>query len=58
VLRHYSTFERTYDPNAGHFERMLVPLHLSEQELDDLEAFLHALTDVSIDPALLLPPAE
>jgi cytochrome c peroxidase len=57
VLRHYSTFERTYDPNAGHFERMLVPLHLSEQELDDLLAFLESLTDVSIDPALLVPPA-
>jgi cytochrome c peroxidase len=56
ALRHYSTFERTYDPNPGHFERMLVPLHLSEQELDDLLAFLESLTDVAIDPALLGPP--
>jgi cytochrome c peroxidase len=58
VLRHYSTFENTYDPNAGHFERMLVPMHFSVQELDDLLAFLESLTDVSIDPALLGPPTD
>lgn len=56
VLHHYSTFENAFDPIRNHFELTLVPLGLSETEMDELEAFLHALTDTDIDPALLSQP--
>ena len=56
VLRHYSTFEDVFDPLANHFEQTLQPLHLTEQETDDLLAFLESLTDEGLDPALLARP--
>jgi cytochrome c peroxidase len=57
VLHHYSTFENAFDHTPGHFEAMLTPLHLDAGETDDLLAFLEALTDVDLDPALLVAPA-
>jgi hypothetical protein len=35
---------------------VLQPLELSGQEQADLVAFLRALTDEAVDPALLTPP--
>ena len=56
VLAHYSTLENR--PPAGpHQETVLAPLALSPDETADLLAFLDALTDTSLDPALLRPPA-
>jgi cytochrome c peroxidase len=57
VLHHYSEMDDTFDYDPGHFEQMLDPLHLTEQESDDLVAFLEALTDTGIDPALTVQPA-
>lgn len=56
VLTHYSTFENTFDPLPNHFERTLVPLHLSEAEIDDLIAFLESLTDTALNPRLTRKP--
>ena len=39
-------------------ERILQPLHLSENDVRALVAFLESLTDEAIDPALLAPPAR
>jgi transcriptional antiterminator NusG len=36
---------------------ILVPLDLSEQDIDDLIAFLESLSDVELDPALSSRPA-
>lgn len=58
VLRHYSTFENAFDPIRNHFERTLVPLELTDEQMDELQAFLHSLTDIDIDPALLTQPAS
>jgi len=58
VLHHYSTFENAFDPIRNHFELTLVPLELGKTEMDELEAFLNALTDTEIDPALLSQPAS
>ncbi|MGQ0552635.1 MAG: cytochrome-c peroxidase [Planctomycetota bacterium] len=58
VLNHYSRFEVVHDPLRNHFELMLQPLHLTEQELADLLAFLESLTDADLDPGLLGPPAD
>jgi len=55
VLRYYSTLEGRRGLPAQQ-ERILVPLQLSEQELEDLVAFLESLTDTAIDPALRRPP--
>jgi len=55
VLAHYSKLENR--PPAGpHQEAVLAPLALSPDETADLLAFLDALTDTSLDPALLRPP--
>ena len=54
VLRFYSTVAGT-DPGANG-ERILKPLHLSREEIDDLAAFLESLTDTTIDPGLLRAP--
>lgn len=57
VLDHYSTFRDTLPPDHHTVqERLLRPLNLSEDQKEDLLAFLHALTDISIDPSLLEPP--
>jgi cytochrome c peroxidase len=56
VLAHYSRLENR--PPAGpHQEAILTPLALSREETSDLLAFLDALTDTSLDPALARPPA-
>jgi len=56
VLRYYSTLEGRRGLPAQR-ERILVPLQLGEQEVDDLIAFLESLTDTAIEPSLLRPPA-
>ena len=56
VLHYYSTLEGRRGLPAQQ-ERILAPLQLSEQEADDLIAFLESLTDTGIAPALLRPPA-
>ena len=56
VLAHYSKLENR-PPSGPHQEVVLAPLALSTDETTDLLAFLDALTDTSLDPALLRPPA-
>jgi cytochrome c peroxidase len=56
VLAHYSTLENR-PPSGPHQEAVLAPLALSPEETGDLLAFLESLTDTSLDPALLRPPA-
>ena len=56
VLHFYSTLEGAA-PAGHHQETTLVPLALEPGELEDLEAFLEALTDEPLDPALTEPPA-
>jgi len=58
VLHHYSEFENAFDPLKGHFELTLQPLHLTEQETDELLAFLESLTDTGLDPALMTQPSS
>ena len=57
VLEFYSTRAGTADPGSNG-EKILKPLHLSPEELDDLVAFLQALTDEAIEPGLMRAPAE
>jgi cytochrome c peroxidase len=57
VLHHYSEMDDAFDHDPGKFEMMLVPLHFTETQTDDLIAFLESLTDTAIDPALLAAPA-
>jgi cytochrome c peroxidase len=40
------------EPASGVRDRQLVPLHLTDQEIDELEAFLHTLTGGPADPTL------
>ena len=56
VLAHYSKLENR-PPPGPHQETVLAPLALSPDETADLLAFLDALTDTRLDPALLRPPA-
>ncbi len=57
VLRFYSTLELQVSPPAHHaHETLLRPLSLSEQETEDLLAFLESLTDEGIDESLTAPP--
>lgn len=56
VLRYYSTLEGRRG-QAAQQERILMPLHLSDGEVDDLVAFLESLTDTAIDRSLLAAPA-
>ena len=55
VLVFDSTLEGAVDI-AHHRERVLQPLNLTEQEIDDLHAFLETLTDLSVPPELTRPP--
>lgn len=55
VLEHYSTLRGAVS-GAHHREAVLRPLALTQDEIDDLVAFLESLTDEAIDPALLRPP--
>ncbi|MFU8829563.1 MAG: cytochrome-c peroxidase, partial [Phycisphaerales bacterium] len=57
VLDHYSTFENALPPDHHTVqEGLLRPLQLTEAQRQNLVAFLHALTDISIDPRLLEQP--
>ena len=57
VLQHYNTLENSVFPEH-HSGEKLMPLGLTMRELADLEAFLHALTDESIDPSLTVPLSD
>ncbi|MGK0185872.1 MAG: cytochrome c peroxidase [Verrucomicrobiales bacterium] len=54
VLDHYS--ELPGDPPLGHREETLQPLKLSDNEKDDIEAFLRTLTGASLPDALTSSP--
>ncbi len=56
VLEFYSNLDQ--EPALGHREETLQPLGLTDQELDDLEAFLETLTGAPLPVALLSPPKE
>jgi len=55
VLDFYSTLEPSV-PIGHHQEQILQPLHLSEQETNDLLAFLRSLTGTPIPRSLKQPP--
>jgi len=57
VIEFYST--RVGEMPLGHHrqEQILVPLNLSNQDIDDLIAFLNSLTGAPLDPALSRQPA-
>lgn len=57
VLHHYSTLENAL-PVHQHAETILVPVGFTEQEISDVEAFLSALTDEALDPALTRKPSS
>ena len=57
VLRFYSTREGALPPGPAQ-ERLLVPLHLTDDETNDLIAFLESLTDAPLDDVLLFPPGD
>ena len=57
VLHYYSTLE-DFVQLGHHRETILKPLDLSEDEINDLIAFLNTLTDEKIDPALKVKPAS
>lgn len=54
VVKYYSTLEQAL-PAGHHAETILQPLHLSDNEIHDLVAFLESLTDENIDPRWLKP---
>jgi cytochrome c peroxidase len=55
VIEFYSTLENMV--LVGHHqETLLVPIHLTEQEVQDLIAFLTSLNGKPLDPALLTQP--
>jgi cytochrome c peroxidase len=55
VVRYYSTLEQAVLP-SHHQEQLLQPLGLTEREIDDLVAFLRALSGAPLDRALLHAP--
>lgn len=57
VLHYYSTLEGTV-PAGHHGEQVIKPLHLSEQEIEDLLAFLETLNGAALPPELLAAPAS
>jgi cytochrome c peroxidase len=57
VIEFYSTLDQMV--RVGHHqETLLTPVHLTEQEIDDLTAFLTSLNGRPLDPALLAQPAS
>ncbi len=59
VLHHYSTLEGALPPgHHGQPEQLIVPLQFTIQEMEDLQAFLIALTGAPLDPKLLEQPAS
>jgi len=55
VFHHYSKLPG--GPPLGHREETLQRLHFTEQEMQDLEAFLYSLTGENPDQTLMEPPA-
>jgi cytochrome c peroxidase len=55
VFEHYSTLKDAVQ-FGHHQDQLLVPLILTDEEMGDLEAFLHALTDEDIDEQWRNPP--
>lgn len=55
VVRYYSTLEEAQQ-HARHPDPLMVPRNLGEEEIADLVAFLEALTDDRLPPALLVQP--
>ncbi len=58
VLHHYSKMEEVFDPVPSHFETILEPLHLTEDQTNDLLEFLGSLTDLDLDPDLMHQPSS
>jgi cytochrome c peroxidase len=56
VLDYYNSMERAVPSHSP--ERTLQPLHFQRDQLAALRAFLESLTDVKLDPALLVKPAS
>ncbi len=56
VIGHYSKMDTIFDPVPGHVEATLVPLELTDEQIDDLVAFLESLTDADLDRGLLAAP--
>ncbi len=54
VVRFYSTLDEPVQ--LGHREEMLVPLGLTERDIDDLVAFLHSLTGEALPAELTRQP--
>ena len=57
VLEHYSTLADAVQM-GHHREKILQPLNLSEQELQDLQAFLETLTGAPLPEELLRQPLK
>ncbi|MFQ5655118.1 MAG: cytochrome-c peroxidase [Planctomycetota bacterium] len=57
VVTFYSTLENVI-PYGHHKETVLKPLNLSDDQIDDLVAFLESLTDEELEPALTRPPSS
>lgn len=57
VVEFYSTLENAAAPRV-HGEKLIQPLHLTDQERADLVAFLESLTDEDLPEELLAPPAR
>ncbi len=54
VLQYYSELDQ--EAALGHREEALTPLHLSPEELADLEAFLESLSGDPENPEMMTPP--
>ena len=57
LIEHYSTLADAVQM-GHHREKILQPLNLSEQEMQDLQAFLESLTGAPLPEALLRQPAK
>ncbi|MCA8962948.1 MAG: hypothetical protein KDC38_20635 [Planctomycetes bacterium] len=57
VVEYYNTLEGAL-PLDHHAETVLVPLGLTDDEVDDLVAFLESLNSDPLDPALLQAPKD
>jgi cytochrome c peroxidase len=58
VVRFYSTLEGALGKHLEDTDQTLVAVHLNEEEIQDLVRFLESLTDVDIDPALVVAPEK
>jgi cytochrome c peroxidase len=57
VIRFYSELEGALPIHKG-AERLLIPVHLTATEEQDLVSFLESLTDDRLAPELLKPPVK